>query len=143
MALDGRGSRLDAAGRRSPIPRPPAHARLLRFCLLGLLAGCAAPAPAPGPDEAIRAYAGALERGDLAAAAGWVESTVRTGRSHEGVARTLQAQPGEALREARRLVAAAARPAALSTLAVVELGEGRAVVLRHDGDRWLIVSGSP
>ncbi len=104
--------------------------------------GCAAP-PAPGPADAIRAYAEAVAQGDVEAAAARVEAGMSSGRTPEGVRQALTQDAAESAEEARIVGHALERPAALVEEAVFDLGEGREVVLRRTAVGWRVVSGLP
>jgi hypothetical protein len=93
-----------------------------------------------GPSGAIRAYAGALQRGDEAAAWALLDEDARRGRS-EAEHAELMARNAEELAEQGQALARAAGSDAVQARARVPLRSGETVVLVLEEGRWRIDGG--
>ncbi|MEK6607766.1 MAG: signal peptide peptidase SppA [Myxococcota bacterium] len=125
-------ARLLAAAADQPLALMPMRVRIVTLAV-ALLAGCAA-RPAR-PDDAVRAYADALERGDSEAAWALLAPELRARYGHEGFAEAMRQSLADGRRLARELRAAAPRTREQARYAY---GDGRELRLVREGGAWRI-----
>jgi hypothetical protein len=114
-----------------------------RSSLLALsvaLLGCGASPTVQGPSGTIRAYAGALSRGDTSLAWGLLDEDARRGRTEPEHA-ALMARNADELAEHGRALERAAGSDALEARARVPLESGESVVLVLEDGQWRIDGG--
>lgn len=114
--------------------------RRLGLLVIVLASGCGASARVEGPSGTVRAYAGALSRGDAAAAWALLDEDARRGRA-EAEHAALMGQNAEELADQAEALERAAGSEALEARARVPLRSGETIVLVLEDGQWRIDGG--
>jgi hypothetical protein len=102
---------------------------------VGLVAGCGGGAVQQGPNDALRAYAGALEQGQVDAAYRMLSDEAKRNMSLEAFRRAVRDNPEDVLEIARALARPASDPVVTASVTVPN---GEELLLVYEGGKWRI-----